>query len=274
MVASLCLALPGIRYDDICTVTAVPTSILIYGSVPLVCTIGPRCWRRVASAASLLFQLTLFVLTTVKFVTSLRRSWGRTPLITLLARDGTWAFALVFRRPFPTIAHALRLRHTSAVILCMQASLYALPEDMHGYIGMFYGYVLWDRCGLLTLTHPIDGFWLSLAFAWVLRCRLDTSTDVWQQGYRILLNIQHLSPSLGDGYARRGPARASSSSGRRRQSTTFAFTTHMEYEEAPIATATDAAVEDISVWAGEEYEMAAPGTSRKDVARVQHDMVP
>jgi hypothetical protein len=25
--------------------------------------------------------------------------------------------------------------------MVMQASMYALPEEMHGYIGMFYGYV-------------------------------------------------------------------------------------------------------------------------------------
>lgn len=36
MVTSLALALPGVTFDEICTVTNVPTSILIYGFVNLI----------------------------------------------------------------------------------------------------------------------------------------------------------------------------------------------------------------------------------------------
>lgn len=48
------------------------------------------------SGASILFQAFLFSLTVIKFVSALRDGWGNTPLLTLLARDGTWAFFTLF----------------------------------------------------------------------------------------------------------------------------------------------------------------------------------
>jgi hypothetical protein len=51
------------------------------------------------------------------------------------------------------------------------------------------------------------------------------------QGYRTLLNIQHLSPSLGDTSARGRHARVASSSGAGADAT-VAFTTHIAYDGA------------------------------------------
>lgn len=94
MVVSLVLAIPKVEYDAICTVTYVPTTILIYGLVnPTSRSYGLTGCPR---GASVIFQLTLFILTTAKFIIGLRRGWGHTALVTLLARDGTWAFGLIF----------------------------------------------------------------------------------------------------------------------------------------------------------------------------------
>lgn len=96
----------------------------------------------------------------------------------------------------------------------MQASLYALPEDKHGYIGMFYGWLLVVFSFCVRHTASAMTYW--------------HRTDVHAQGYRILLNLQHLSPTLGDGRDSHGghaPLPVTSSSGA--GDSGVAFTSHI-----------------------------------------------
>ncbi|KAF8891739.1 hypothetical protein BD779DRAFT_144646 [Infundibulicybe gibba] len=103
MCTGLALSLPGIKYDSICIVTEVPSSLIIYG------------------AASILFQTLLFSLTAYKFFRAIREGGG-VPLITLLMRDGTWAFFVLF------------------IVYVGQVSLYGLKN--HALAGIFYSWLL------------------------------------------------------------------------------------------------------------------------------------
>jgi len=117
------LAVPGIRYDEICLVTDVPPSLAVYGG------------------AAISFQVIVFVLTVWKFFEAVRSGWGDVPIILLLMRDGTWAFVLLM------------------AVYIGQASLYGLKN--RALSGVLFG-------------------WLLTAFSF--------------SGYRILLNLNHLSP--------------------------------------------------------------------------------
>jgi len=55
-----------------------------------------RCYSILYSVSFVAFETILFVLTLVKFLLALRDGWGRTSVVYLLVRDGTWAFMLVF----------------------------------------------------------------------------------------------------------------------------------------------------------------------------------
>ncbi|KDQ55173.1 hypothetical protein JAAARDRAFT_37705 [Jaapia argillacea MUCL 33604] len=124
MLTSSVLATPGMEYDTLCLITYSPPSIVTYG------------------VASAVFQGILFSFTLYQFVVSLRQGWGRTRLVTLLMRDGTWAFFLIFS------------------VMIVQSAVYLWGDP--DYSGMLY-------CWLLTI----------FSFS----------------GYRILLNLQSLSPS-------------------------------------------------------------------------------
>jgi len=63
------------------------------------------------SGVSILFQTLLFGLTAYKFFTAVRAGWGEIPLIVLLMRDGTWAFAVLFRRFSYTLYVSSNLNH-------------------------------------------------------------------------------------------------------------------------------------------------------------------
>src|SRR5216683_6367870 len=62
------------------------------------------------SAAFVAFETILFVLTLVKFLIALRDGWGRTPVVYLLVRDGTWAFMLIFG-PLPCFLSYFHVPH-------------------------------------------------------------------------------------------------------------------------------------------------------------------
>ncbi|KAJ7690720.1 hypothetical protein B0H17DRAFT_586501 [Mycena rosella] len=104
MCVGLGFSLPTIQFDEICVVTHVSAALLIYG------------------AATLLFQTFLFSLTAFKFVGALRAGWGDTPLVSLVMRDGTWAFLLLF------------------AFVTGYAALYALKN--HTFSGMLSGWLL------------------------------------------------------------------------------------------------------------------------------------
>jgi len=104
MVVGLALSLPGITYDKVCLVVGAPWELIIYGG------------------ASILFQTVLFGLTAWKFFTAMRAGWGSTPIITLLMRDGTWAFFLLF------------------LVYIGQVGLYGVKN--HAVAGVLYGWLL------------------------------------------------------------------------------------------------------------------------------------
>ncbi|KAF5322483.1 hypothetical protein D9619_001549 [Psilocybe cf. subviscida] len=120
MISGLALTLPGIQFDNLCVVTGVSGFLIIYG------------------ASSIIFQFLLFGLTLIKFVQAVRAGWGDVPLIKQLARDGTWAFFLLF------------------IAYVGQLGLYGLKN--HNYAGVLYGWLLtaFSFCGyrvLLNLHH-------------------------------------------------------------------------------------------------------------------------
>ncbi|TFY77004.1 hypothetical protein EWM64_g7007, partial [Hericium alpestre] len=78
MIITLVHVVPGVQFDEACVVLHTPGSLIYFG------------------VAYVAFETILFGLTLVKFVQAVRRGWGRTPVVTVLMRDGTWAFALVF----------------------------------------------------------------------------------------------------------------------------------------------------------------------------------
>ena len=99
MAVTLVKVVPGVRFDAICIVTHSPPDLVIfaYDYIPL--TSSTILMLNLYSVAFVLFETVLFVLTLVKFLVALRNGWGRTPVIYLLVRDGTWAFILIFGSP-------------------------------------------------------------------------------------------------------------------------------------------------------------------------------
>ncbi|KXN91003.1 hypothetical protein AN958_03070, partial [Leucoagaricus sp. SymC.cos] len=80
MVSGIVLAIPKVRYNDICLVVHVPTSFALW-------------------LMSLLFQALLFSLTAYRSYTAAKAGWGSVPLVLIVIRDGTWAFLLIFCKP-------------------------------------------------------------------------------------------------------------------------------------------------------------------------------
>lgn len=78
MIVTLVGIVPEVGFDLICTVVHSPPRLLLF------------------AIAFVSFETVLFLLTLFKFITALRHGWGRTPVLYLLVRDGTWAFILIF----------------------------------------------------------------------------------------------------------------------------------------------------------------------------------
>ena len=125
MIATFVTVIPGVRFDATCTVIRSPPSLLIfaYGHVLLISS--AILILVFYSAAFVLFETVLFVLTLIKFLVALRGGWGRTPVVFLLVRDGTWAFILIFGSPplltLTTFAHPPCFH---PVTLCVNAGFY------------------------------------------------------------------------------------------------------------------------------------------------------
>jgi hypothetical protein len=77
-----------------------------------------------SSIAFVSFETVLFVLTLIKFLVALRHGWGRTPVIHLLMRDGTWAFILIFGSPASSFLIQPLLICVQLVTLCVNAGFY------------------------------------------------------------------------------------------------------------------------------------------------------
>jgi len=100
MIITLIRVVPGVRFDATCTVIHSPPRLVFfaYGNVSfpdLLCHVS-HCHSILYSVAFVSFETALFVLTLVKFLVALRDGWGRTSVVYLLVRDGTWAFMLIF----------------------------------------------------------------------------------------------------------------------------------------------------------------------------------
>ncbi|KAL0577001.1 hypothetical protein V5O48_004983 [Marasmius crinis-equi] len=131
MSIGLGLALPGIQYDEKCTVLSVPTALLIYAGGPVA------------------FQTLLFILTLYQFLTGLRMGWGDIPIVKLLMRDGTSADYDLPSFPPSSLPPV-------TVEMVAEASLYALKN--HAFAGIFYAWLLtgYSFCGyrvLLNINH-------------------------------------------------------------------------------------------------------------------------
>jgi len=77
-IVGLALAVPRLKYDSFCVVTEAP---LIFA---------------LAAGGPILFQIILFILTTISFVRAVREGYGDVPILLVVIRDGSWAFALLF----------------------------------------------------------------------------------------------------------------------------------------------------------------------------------
>ncbi|EIN03547.1 hypothetical protein PUNSTDRAFT_128712 [Punctularia strigosozonata HHB-11173 SS5] len=88
---ALATSIPDYEYTRRCVITKTPLAILWF------------------AIGTLIFQSALFLLTAYKFVVAARAGWGRTALMALLMRDGTWAYALVFM--------VITLHHILVVVL-------------------------------------------------------------------------------------------------------------------------------------------------------------
>lgn len=80
-----------------------PIMVLVYGCDPSPLRMHDANLASCPSGAAFLFETALLVLTLFKFFSALRESRNRTGLniLRILARDGTWAFAVIFRGYYP-----------------------------------------------------------------------------------------------------------------------------------------------------------------------------
>jgi len=109
MIITLIGVVPGVRFDATCTVIHSPSSLVFfaYGNVsfPDLLYHFSHCYSILYSVAFVSFETILFVLTLVKFLAALRDGWGRTSVVYLLVRDGTWAFMLIFGLSLYLLCH-------------------------------------------------------------------------------------------------------------------------------------------------------------------------
>ncbi|KZV69523.1 hypothetical protein PENSPDRAFT_478821 [Peniophora sp. CONT] len=78
MSVSLSKAVPLVGFDSACVVTHSPLELIYF------------------AAAYIAFEALLFILTAYKLVSTLYHGWGSTPVLNVIVRDGTWAFAMIF----------------------------------------------------------------------------------------------------------------------------------------------------------------------------------
>ncbi|TEB24802.1 hypothetical protein FA13DRAFT_1287414 [Coprinellus micaceus] len=96
------IGIPKLVFDNRCVTHESPPTLMVAVGFPI------------------LYQAFLFAATAVKFYYSLKAGWGHIPILHLLMRDGTWAFAVLF------------------AILVSEALLYSV--DVGAYTGFLYGW--------------------------------------------------------------------------------------------------------------------------------------
>lgn len=95
MAASLAKAVALVGFDSACVVTHSPTE-LIYFAYGILSQLMGDCLMTSISAAYIAFEALLFILTAWKLVSTLYYGWGTVPVLKVIVRDGTWAFAMIF----------------------------------------------------------------------------------------------------------------------------------------------------------------------------------
>jgi hypothetical protein len=109
MIITLVGVAPEIGFDSICTVVHSPPRLLLFAYVNARPS-SPALSLPSHSVAFVSFETVLFILTLFKFIVALRNGWGRTPVLFLLVRDGTWAFILIFgSRPVHPVSSPIYL---------------------------------------------------------------------------------------------------------------------------------------------------------------------
>jgi hypothetical protein len=96
MLAALVRAVPTLQFNEYCIVTSsTTTAVVLCGSVLRLLGEWSHTDVPPHSAAPILFEALVLGLTLWKTLRGIRGP-GRAPLLTLLLRDGTWAFLAVF----------------------------------------------------------------------------------------------------------------------------------------------------------------------------------
>lgn len=90
---------------------------------------------------SLFFQALLFSLTAYRFYYTMRAGWGDVPLMTLLMRDGTWAFLLLFRESNVMREYTPNLKTNSPITVVYLGYAILLVIPHHFFSGILYWYV-------------------------------------------------------------------------------------------------------------------------------------
>jgi hypothetical protein len=132
MMVTLIFVVPGVSFDATCTVIRSPPSLIIFAYGHILLTASAILILVFYSAAFVSFESVLFILTLIKFLLALRGGWGRTPVVFLLVRDGTWAFILIFGSPplpFSLSTILAHLPHFHPVTLCINAGFYVGEGD-------------------------------------------------------------------------------------------------------------------------------------------------
>lgn len=104
MIVILAFLAGTVEMDENCVVISTPPLFMVFACVlPLILCHLARHQTNVIrlvgvgdSGVFVGFELLLFGLTLVKFVEACRNGWNRMPLLTLVVRDGTWAFLVIF----------------------------------------------------------------------------------------------------------------------------------------------------------------------------------
>ena len=98
MTAALSVSLPDVMPTAACAAVVFPVRIIAYRSGMFPAR-AHGCSRaaRLCSLASITFEGVLFALTLYKYCVARHEGWAGAGLVTILVRDGVWAFALIFR---------------------------------------------------------------------------------------------------------------------------------------------------------------------------------
>jgi hypothetical protein len=95
--------LPNLKFNALCMTTTPPASIIVYGSVLVFCY-EYTCLISYASVIAITSQSIILYLTIRKHIVASRSGWSRTPIVSLLIRDGAVAYAVIFGDYFSSVS--------------------------------------------------------------------------------------------------------------------------------------------------------------------------